>query len=511
MPKGQSNNITNISGKLRNNTLMYGRVMNGRQFISTVKKGWDNVPSLEQMCLRIRWRYFQQIWPVFWDWLQGADFFIEKYGTKAKELFLYYEDSENAGYFKSNAFKPQLRLDWEYNPGDYGVADYTEDNPPDGGLLQWWYDTQSEAGITIFGAVKYYRTFKMLAKGYLWHVFINRANYLRIPVGYKDPETGKIVITGYKISQEGAWLFKKLGITYYEQTGEGYKQLIKDITKANFLVKSDDEGGIVTPPSEGGEGGEDTPPGGGGGSPENPDSPEDPDSPEVVDRKINEFLVSADWLIGDGSRYVGAFRPISASNTYTSADVTIKAKIKVHNLGYNVGTVINICGSSISSDGIRYRKTNIALRVLSSSTFEVGYFSAVANVAEELKFYGVFNVGDTLSIEGNDNTLSINGQSYTIGNANNYSLKLVDLVVLYAGSSNGGRAFAGQLASLQYWAKGTCYSSLIPSVVTAELPASMVNTATAQAVGSVGLWDEKNQRFLTSAAANTWKAINDTN
>ncbi len=670
MPRGVSANITNISGTIRNNTKMYGRVVNGQQFISTVKKGWDDNPTDEQKILRVKWRIYNIIFPLYWIWLQGFGKMLEAWGYKTayniQHAFEFIHDEEGYESDVDTDFPASLRFDWEHKQVVVGSDVPSERNPPNGGYLQWMFEKMQAGDALLYG--KKYKSLKMMCKAYLW------GEIARIEDG-----------------EESAWnwrgKFKRIGYDWFPVTPKGYDELIRDTTPRGFLKNreigndgDDDDGGGSTPPNPDDGGGSPNPPDDGGGTTPPPaepstsrpgdansmnfsyraidtgvdyngkriwitdryagaSSPEslgpfftksqyingDPatewfgdgwmliddsvqktlvnaisqlnpqqtgdravwhgkediifmnsgymsdgsltgtdypyfwgaqssgamfqiklnpfieynyvsrstlesqvravkiedsagdgsegseggDSGDAINRTINEYLERADWLVGDGSHYISSYRPIAGSNTNKAPDVTIKAKLCVSQFASTVGTVTNICGSSIVSDGVRFRKSNLAIRAKSAYTFEVGYFAAVANVAEDLKFYGEYSMDDVLTIEATAQSMTINGKTYTLENENNNTLSLVDLIVLYSGSSNGGRAYGGDIAYLEYWSKGVCNSQLVPCKVTKELPASMVNTATAQAVGSVGLWDTKNEKFLTSSAANTWQAIND--
>lgn len=505
MPKGESKNITNISGKLRNNTLMYGRVVNGQQFISTVKNGWTDNPTDDQKKQRVRWRIYQFMWPLIWGWLQGDEYMREFYPEAQRNKILYaltndFKNGEDGEIDNDIDFRAQLRFSWKHEDLYNGVVGFSQSNPPDGGIIQWMFQKMEDGEFTY--REEKYKSIKMLAKAYFWYQFVSKLQKRPRPGNYENWR-GK---------------FQALGFDWYEITPEGYDQMVIDLTpRGMFLRKdSDDDSGGSTPPGEGEEGGQDTPPGGGGGqepdppdTPEEPDPPVNPEEPEDPDRTINEYLERADWLVGDGSHYISSYRPIAGSNTNKAPDITIKAKIRVSKFASTVGTVTNICGSSIVSDGVRFRKSNLAIRAKSAYTFEVGYFAAVANIAEDLKYYGEFSMNDVLTIEATAQKMIINGKAYTLENEQDNNLGLVDLIVLYAGSSNGGRSYGGELAYIEYWSKGVCNSQLVPCKVTKVLPASMANTATAQPVGAVGLWDTKNEKFMTSSAANTWQAIND--
>lgn len=488
MPRGVSANITNISGTIRNNRKMYGRVFNGQQFVSTVIRGWDNVPTLEQMIQRVRWRYLQLIWPTFWDWLQGKDFFIEKYGISAKEVFLYYEDAELGGYFPSRLFLPSLRFDWKFKPGQFGTADYTDDNPPDGGAIRWWFENQGEAGINIWGNVKRYRSVKALAKAWLYHTFIRRANELANPVPMRDPvtneivrdpQTGKPIITGYEASAEGAWLLKTLGITYYEISEKGYRQLIEDTTKLNFLIKE---------PSDGGQ-----EPGGG----------QEPDE-EPFNKYINEYVEAYRWLKGDG--YNSAF--VQVSDTLSCDDITVYAKLRVSDIDSRTGVVGNICGNAGSSDGSSYRLLNLAIKTIDPQTFEVGYFGAVKSSASNLHWYGRFQVGDILDIKANANEITINGVSYKMENVNNNTLSKTSIYVLSSGSYNYGECYKGEIASLRFVKAGSDICSFQPCKSIKELPSSMVYSNSAVPIDSAGFWDIINNKYLNQSSGRTW-LVND--
>lgn len=681
MPKGVSNNITNISGTIRNNTKMYGRVINGQQFVSTVKKGWTDNPTDEQKVQRVRWRAYQLCWPLIWQWLKGDRSMQEYYPNdefyKIRDaLTTDFRLSNDDNVVEDGDFRDYLRFDYIHKDLYQGVQGFSKQNPPDGGYIQWMFQRMQD-GETVYRNEKY-KSLKMLSKAFYWYDIIYKLAPKSRPSNYENWK-GK---------------FQFLGFDWYEFTPAGYDQMVKDLTPRGMFLKKDsadeddtpsppapdDGGGGGTTPDDGGGGGSTNPPDDGGGTTPPPAEPstsrpgdansmnfsyraidtgvdfngkrlwisdryagavspealgtfftkaqylnEDPatayfgqgwqlidnditnainsasaslnpqqkgdrvvwqgkeeitlmnsgymsdgsltgqgnpyfwgapmsssmfqcrlnpgleynyvtrssiqsqvravrledssgdgsegseggDSGDAVNRTINEYLERADWLKGDGGHYVSSYRPIAGSNTNKAPDVTIKAKLRVSQFASNVGIVTNICGSSIVSDGVRFRKSNLAIRAKSAYTFEVGYFAAVANVAEDLKFYGEYSLDDVLTIEATAQAMTINGKSYTLENENNNTLSLVDLIVLYAGSSNGGRSYGGELAYIEYWSKGVCNSQLIPCKVTKELPASMANTATAQPVGAVGLWDTKNEKFMTSSAANTWQAIND--
>lgn len=681
MPKGVSNNITNISGTIRNNTKMYGRVINGQQFVSTVLRGWTDNPTDAQKILRVKWRIYNIFWPLYWEYLQGWSHMQKVWGLKEaariNDAFYYdfsiYDDPLNieGEELIDSTFKPQWRFDWKHKQVITGMDVPTENNPPDGGYIKWMWERMEAGEYTYQG--KTYKSLKALAKGHIW----GEINYLG---RWED------------IDKNWRGKFIYLGFDWFDVSPKGYDELVMNTTPRGLLKNrtkdpSDgggstppDDGGGTTPPDDGGGGGTTNPPDDGGGTTPPPAEPstsrpgdsnsknfqyraidtgvdyngmriwitdryagasspeaigdfftktqyingdpagdwfgsgwtliDDPiqkallnansqlnpqqtgdraiwhgkediifmnsgymsdgsltgtqypyfwgaqssgsmfqiklnpvieynyvsrsslqsqvravkledtagdgsegseggDSGGAVNRTINEYLERAGWLKGDGGHYVSSYRPIAGSNTNKAPDVTIKAKLRVSQFASNVGTVTNICGSSIVSDGIRFRKSNLAIRAKSAYTFEVGYFAAVANVAEDLKFYGEYSMDDVLTIEATAQEMTINGKSYTLENENNNNLGLVDLIVMYAGSSNGGRSYGGELAYIEYWSKGVCNSQLIPCKVTKELPASMANTATAQPVGAVGLWDTKNEKFMTSSAANTWQAVND--
>ncbi|MCQ2250600.1 MAG: hypothetical protein MJZ66_05770 [Bacteroidales bacterium] len=243
-------------------------------------------------------------------------------------------------------------------------------------------------------------------------------------------------------------------------------------------------------------------------TPETPDEPVIPDAPDNPSQ-INEYLEGYDWLRGDGSRYVPAYRVIPGSNTYKSKDVSIRAIIRPTALNYAAGTLVNVCGCSGSVDGVRYRQMNICLKVVDSNTYQVGYFSCVSNAdTSALQFFGNYKVGEILEIEGNENSLTVNGVEYAIANES-IQMNMPTFIALYSGSSNGGRSYAGEISKLEYLANGTVYSSLMPAKVVKELPAEMAYDGISKAVDTIGFWDSVNEKFLTSKDANGWSVADE--
>lgn len=225
--------------------------------------------------------------------------------------------------------------------------------------------------------------------------------------------------------------------------------------------------------------------------------------------EINEYLERYNWLQADGSKYSVAYRPIAGSNTYKSKDVTMRTIIKVDSLNA-IGSTTSVFGSSGLYNDVRQRQINLVLKRLDNTTFTVGYFSCAEKdlALDNSSFVGTFNIGDTLEIEANENTITINGTVYNNPVSSIQTMNIVNFHVLYSGSSNGDRQYNAQIARVEYIANGTTYSSLVPAKVIKELPAELSYDKKVKAVGTVGMWDLKNKLFMTSSTDNYWSVNN---
>lgn len=220
---------------------------------------------------------------------------------------------------------------------------------------------------------------------------------------------------------------------------------------------------------------------------------------------INEYLQSYKWLKADGTNFIGAYRPIAGSNTNQSKDITLKATVKVDALR-DIGKRTALSGASNVIDNIRGRYLCIAFYRKDADTFSVGYFGSVSN-AEELEFFGDYHIGDTLDIEGTEKTLTINGVTYhktTEELARNLSM----MAVLHSADALGDKKYNASISRIQYIAKGVLYSDLSPAKVVKELPAELSYNNIIVPVGTAGMWDNCNKKFLTSASTNNWILTN---
>lgn len=226
--------------------------------------------------------------------------------------------------------------------------------------------------------------------------------------------------------------------------------------------------------------------------------------------EINEYLERHNWLRADGSKYSASYRPIAGSNTYKSKNVTMRTIIKVDSLNSTVGSTTSVFGSSGLYDGVRQRQINLVLKRLDNTTFTVGYFSCAEKdlALDNNSFVGTFNIGDTLEIEASEGTITINGTVYNNPVSSIQTMNLVNFHVLYSGSSNGDKQYSAQIARVEYIADGTTYSSLVPAKVIKELPIELSYDGKVKDVGTVGMWDLKNEKFLTSSADNNWSVNN---
>lgn len=248
-----------------------------------------------------------------------------------------------------------------------------------------------------------------------------------------------------------------------------------------------------------------------GNGTDTPDVPDIPDIPDIPDNPIdvNEYIEGYNWLNGDGSNYSVSFRPISGSNTFKSANITMRSIIKVDTLN-PVGSTTSVFGSSGSINTIRHRLINLVIKALTANTFSIGYFSCASkdSALDDNNFVGNFNIGDTLVIEANENNIIINGVNYNNPVNSVQSMNLVNYHILNSGGSNGDRGYNAKLSKLEYEADGTIYSSVIPAKIKKELPVELSYDNTTKEVGTVGLWDTINNKFLTSNNINKWVLSN---
>lgn len=249
----------------------------------------------------------------------------------------------------------------------------------------------------------------------------------------------------------------------------------------------------------------------GGDVPDTPDTPDVPDVPDVPDTPsyINEYIEGYNWLQADGRNIINAYRPMASSNTYKSKDVTIRAVVKVDSLTSAIGKTTAVCGGSATEtiDGVtvKYRFLNIVLYRIDETTFSVAYYGCVPTT--EAEYFGTYHIGDTLTIEGTEKTLTINGVTYNKTITENNTRNLSYLSV-FQSSAALDKPYNAQIARFEYIANGTTYSSLVPAKVIKELPAELAYDGKVKAVGTVGMWDIKNQKFLTSSDANYWSVNN---
>lgn len=245
-----------------------------------------------------------------------------------------------------------------------------------------------------------------------------------------------------------------------------------------------------------------------GNESETPDTPENPIIPEEP-TIINEYLERYNWLQSDGSKYTVSYRPIVGSNTYKSKDVTMKTIIKVDSLNA-IGSTTSVFGSSGLYNDVRQRQLNLVLKRLDDTTFAVGYFSCAEKdlASDNNSFVGTFNIGDTLNIEANENTITINDTVYTNPVSSIQTMNLVNFHILYSGSSNGDKQYNAQIAKVEYIANDTTYSLLVPAKVTKELPIELSYDEKVKAIGTIGMWDLKNEKFMTSSTDNNWSVNN---
>ena len=223
------------------------------------------------------------------------------------------------------------------------------------------------------------------------------------------------------------------------------------------------------------------------------------------DAFVNEYLQSFTWLKGDGNNFIAAYRPIPGSNINKSKDITMRAIVKIDDLR-DIGKRTALSGASSVIDGIRGRYLSIAFYRKDADTFSVGYFGCV-DASKELEFFGDYHIGDVLDIEGAETTLKVNGITYnktTEEMARNLSI----MAVLHSADVLGDKKFNASVSRLQYIAKGVVYSDLIPAKVIKELPAELSYTNVSMPVGTVGMWDKINEKFLTSASTNNWILTN---
>lgn len=227
--------------------------------------------------------------------------------------------------------------------------------------------------------------------------------------------------------------------------------------------------------------------------------------------EINEYLERYNWLQADGSKFITAYRPIAGSNINKSKDVTIRAVVKVDSLTSAIGKTTAICGASVAEtiDGVtvRYRLLNIVLYRIDETTFSVAYYGSVPTTSEA-EYFGTYHLGDTLTIEGTEKTLTINGVTYNKTVAENNTRNLSNVAVLQSAAVLGDKPYNAQIARFEYIANGTTYSSLVPAKVIKELPAELSYDKTVKAVGTVGMWDLKNKLFMTSSTDNYWSVNN---
>ncbi len=251
---------------------------------------------------------------------------------------------------------------------------------------------------------------------------------------------------------------------------------------------------------------------GGADDPSTPDVPSEPTEPIIPDEptEINEYLERYNWLQADGNKIINAFRPIAGSNTYKSKDVAIRAIIKVDSLTSAIGKTTAVCGASavytIDDVSVRYKFLNIVLYRIDETTFSVAYYGAVPTSKTE--YFGTYHLGDTLTIEGTEKTLTINGVTYNKTVVEDNTKNLNNVGVLQSAAVLGDKPYNAQIARFEYVANGTTYSSLVPVKVIKELPTDLAYDGTIKEVGVVGMWDTINQKFLTSSAANYWSVNN---
>ncbi len=242
-----------------------------------------------------------------------------------------------------------------------------------------------------------------------------------------------------------------------------------------------------------------------GGGTDVPDTPQIPDVPENP-KMINEYLEGYDWLKGDGTNSIAAYRPIPGSNTYKSADVTLRAVLKVDELSTK-GDINGVSGASLMTGDVRYRNLSIALKKLEDGRFAVGYFGCQP-ITNEKEFFGSYSLGSVLEIEGTEKSVTINGVTYD-KTAEERGQNLSTVAVLHSATVLGDKAYIGQIARFEYIAGGTVFSSLIPAKATQDLPADMAYDGKEKAVGTVGMWDTVNEKFLTSSSANSWSVMDE--
>lgn len=248
------------------------------------------------------------------------------------------------------------------------------------------------------------------------------------------------------------------------------------------------------------------------------DTPDVPDNPPIDDPiippidnpiNINEYIEGYNWLQADGRSIINAYRPISNSNTYKSKDITIRAVVKVDSLTSAIGKTTAVCGGSATEtiDGVtvKYRFLNIVLYRIDETTFSVAYYGCVPT--SEAEYFGTYHIGDTLTIEGTEKTLTINGVTYNKTITENNTRNLSYLSV-FQSSAALDKPYNAQIARFEYIANGTTYSSLVPAKVIKELPAELAYDKKVKAVGIVGMWDTINNKFLTSDNINNWSLSN---
>lgn len=227
--------------------------------------------------------------------------------------------------------------------------------------------------------------------------------------------------------------------------------------------------------------------------------------------EINEYLERYNWLQADGSKYISAYRPIAGTNINKTNNITLRAIVKVDSLTSAIGAVTALSGGSTmyAYNGVdtRYRWLSIAFKRLDANTFSVGYFGC-NRATECTEFFDTYHIGDTLTIEGTEKTLTINGVTYNKTVAEE-DKNLSMVAVLHSATVLGDKPYNAQIARFEYIANGTTYSSLIPAKIIKELPVELAySDKTPRTVGTVGMWDIKNQKFLTSNDANYWSVNN---